>query len=118
MPDRITNTPILTYIASYTNSQHDIQCRKAQASAAIHALDKVWRTPTFKLTKLKVFTDPDRYDPWSLTHTIENAPCDTYTRMHRVTPTPECTLWHLHQNAPCDTYTRMHRVTPTPECTV
>ena len=30
------------YLGSYTNSQHDIQCRKA----AVHALDTVWKQPT------------------------------------------------------------------------
>ena len=33
------------YIGSYTNSQHDIECRKDPACAAVHTLDKVWRAP-------------------------------------------------------------------------
>ena len=37
------------YLGSYTNSQHDIQCRK------VHTLDKVWRAPICRLTKLKIF---------------------------------------------------------------
>ena len=43
------------YLGSYKNSQHDIQCRKAEAWAAVHAIDKVWRAPIYRLTKLKIF---------------------------------------------------------------
>ena len=75
------------YIGSYTNPQNYIQCRKAQAWAAVHALDEVWRAPICRLTKLKIFrmtVEPIliyRCDSWSLTQTIENALDGTYTRM-------------------------------------
>ena len=75
------------YLGSYTNSQHDIQCRKAQAWAVVHILDKVWRAPICRLTKLKIFTTTVEpiliygCDSWSLTQSVENALDDTYTRM-------------------------------------
>ena len=52
---QIENVADFKYLGSYTNSQHDIQCRKAQAWAAVHALDKVWKAPICSLTKLKIF---------------------------------------------------------------
>ena len=75
------------YLGSYTNSQHDIQCRKAQAWPAVHALDKVWRAPICRLTKLKIFrtmVEPIlicECDSWPLTQSVENALDGTYTRM-------------------------------------
>ena len=64
------------YLGSYTNFQHDIQCRKAQAWAAVHAHDKVWRAPICRRTKQKIFRTT-----WSLTQSVENALDGTYTRM-------------------------------------
>ena len=69
------------YLGSYTNSQHDFQwqCRKAQAWAAVHALDKVWRAPICRLTKWKIFrttVEPILIygcDSWSLTQSVEHA---------------------------------------------
>ena len=79
------------YLASYTNSQHDIQCRKAQAWPAVHALDKVWRAPICRLSKLKIFRMTIESiliygcDSWSLTQTVGNALDGTYTRMLQTT---------------------------------
>ena len=75
------------YLGSYTNSQRDIQCRKAQVWAAVHALDKVWRAPICRLTKLKIFrttVEPILIcgcDSWSLTQSVKNALDGTYTKM-------------------------------------
>ena len=75
------------YLGSYTNSQHDIQCRKTQAWAAVHALDKVWRAPICRLTKLKIFRTMVKpiliygCDSWSLTQSVEDALDGTYTKM-------------------------------------
>ena len=75
------------YLGSCTNSQHDIQRRKTQTWAAVHALNKVWRAPICSLTKLKIFrttVEPILIygcDSWSLTQSVENALDGTYTRM-------------------------------------
>ena len=75
------------YLGSYTNSRHDIQCRKAQAWAAVHALDKVWRAPICRLAKLKIFrttVEPILIygcDSWSLTQSV---------KMHWMAPTQDC----------------------------
>ena len=75
------------YLGSYTNSQYDVQCRKTQARAAVHALDRVWRMPISRLAILKIFrtmVEPIliyRCDSWSLTQAVENALDNTYTRM-------------------------------------
>ena len=77
------------YLGSYTNSQHDIQCRKAQAWAAVHTLDKVWRVPICRLTKLNIFRTTVvpiliyGCDSWSLTQSVENA-------LDGTAPTQEC----------------------------
>ena len=86
-PSKTYEVEDFKYLGSYTNSQHDIQCRKAQAWAAVHALDKVWRVPNCKLTKLNIFRITVELiliygcDSWSLTQTVENALDGTYTRM-------------------------------------
>ena len=38
-------------LGSFINSQHDIQCRKAQALAAFHVFDNVYRAPIYRLAK-------------------------------------------------------------------
>ena len=89
------------YRGSYTNSQHDIQCRNAQAWAANHALDKVWRAPICRLTQLKIFrttVEPILIygcDSWSLTQSVENALDGTYTRMLQKTQNMS---WCHHMN--------------------
>ena len=99
------------YLGSYTNSQHDIQCKKALAWAAVHALDKVWRATICRLTKLKIFKmmfEPIliyECDSWSVTQSIENALDGTYTRMQ-----------HKNQNvcmAPPHDQSRTVRLPPT-----
>ena len=55
--------------------------------AAVHVLDKVWRAPICRLTKLKIFrttVEPILIygcDSWSLTQSVKNALDGTYTRM-------------------------------------
>ena len=84
---QIEKVEVFKYLRSYTNSQHDIQCRKEQAWAAVHALDKVWRAPICRLTKPKIFMmtiEPIPIygcDSWSLTQSVKNALDGTYTRM-------------------------------------
>ena len=71
------------YFGSYTNSQHDIQCRKAQAWAAVHALDKVWRAPIFRTDfQYDGWTDPDMWMRFMV--------ANTNSRKYWVTPTQEC----------------------------
>ena len=89
----------LKYLRSYKNSLHDIQCRKAQAWAAVHALDKVWRAPICRLTKLKIFrttVEPILIygcDSWSLTQSVINALDGTYTRVLQKT---QNVAWRHH----------------------
>ena len=84
-------------IGSYTNSQQ--QCRKAQAWAAVHAIDKVWRAHICRLIKLKIFRTTVESiliygcDSWSLTQTLENSLDGTYTRMLWKTLNVS---WHHH----------------------
>ena len=84
---QIEKVEVFQYLGSYTNSQHDIQCRSEQAWAAVHVLDKVWRAPICRLTKPKIFrtmVEPIVIygcDSWSLTQSLKNALDGTYTRM-------------------------------------
>ena len=81
------------YLGSYTNSQHNIQCRKA--------LTTFWRAPICRLIKLTIFkttVEPILIygcDSWSLTQSVENALDGTYTRMLQITQNMS---WR-HQNA-------------------
>ena len=76
------------YIGSYTNSQRDNQCRKAQAWSTVYVLVKVWRAPICRLTKLKIFkrtVEPTLIygcDSWSLTQTVKHALDGTYMLHH------------------------------------
>ena len=75
---KIEKVEVFKYLGSYTNSQHDIQCRKEQAWAAVHVLDKVWRAPICRLIKMKIFrttVEPILIygcDSWSLTQSVKN----------------------------------------------
>ena len=85
---QIEKVEVFQYLGSYTNSQHDIQCRNEQAWTAVHVLDKVWGAPIFRLTKpkiLRTMVEPIVIygcDSWSLTQSVKkNALDGTYTRM-------------------------------------
>ena len=84
---QIEKVEVFKYLGSYTNCQHDIQCRKEQAWAAVHVLDKVWRASICRLTKPKIsrtMVEPIVIyvcDSWSLTQLVKNALDGTYTRM-------------------------------------
>ena len=46
---QIDKVEVFKYLGSYANSQHDIQCRKEHAWAAVHDLDKVRKAPICRL---------------------------------------------------------------------
>ena len=77
------------YLGSYTNFQHDIQCRKAQAWAAVHAHDNVWRAPICRRTKQKIFR--------TTVELILIYGCDSIVVTNTISR--KCTGWHLHKNA-------------------
>ena len=43
------------YLGSYTNTEKDTSCRIGMAWAAAHKLDKIWRSPLCRRTKIKLF---------------------------------------------------------------
>ena len=85
---QIEKVEVFQYLGSYTNSQHDIQCRNEQAWAAVHVLDKVWRVPICRLTKpkiLRTMVEPIVIygcDSWSLKQSVK--------KMHWMAPTQDC----------------------------
>ena len=77
------------WLRSYTNTQSDLECRKAQPLAAVHVLHKVSRSFVRRQSKLRVFKTTVESillygcESWTLTKTLEKPLDGTYTWLLR-----------------------------------
>ena len=98
------------YLGAYTNSNHDIEIRIAQAWSALNSLDKIWKSRVVPKVKMMLFKSTVESillyscESWSLTSTLSKKLDGVYTRMLRkvknIQPTAHITNKALYGNLP------------------
>eukprot|EP00111_Clytia_hemisphaerica_P012249 TCONS_00035971-protein len=77
------------YLGAYTNSNHDIEIRLAQAWSALNSLEKIWKSEASLSIKVQLFKSTVESillyscESWSLTSTLTKKLDGGYTRMLR-----------------------------------
>eukprot|EP00111_Clytia_hemisphaerica_P010883 TCONS_00031851-protein len=77
------------YLGAYTNSNHDIEIRFAQAWSVLNSLEKIWKSEASLSIKVQLFKSTVESillyscESWSLTSTLTKKLDGAYTRMLR-----------------------------------